>query len=70
MNDGPRSVLPPDTTDPMTGNEGHPCDSSGGCFDDLICEDGICVKPPVVDAGSSDGSSEGCIQKERAKSRC
>ena len=24
VTDGPRSVLPPDTTDPLTGNEGHP----------------------------------------------
>jgi hypothetical protein len=61
VNDSPRSVLPPDNSSELIGTEDHPCDSSGGCFNDLVCEDGICVAPPVVDSGSSDGSSTGGV---------
>ena len=60
VNDGSNSVLPPpDETNQNIGQEGHPCDTAGGCFDDLICVEGICTAPPVVDAGASDGSSDG-----------
>jgi hypothetical protein len=61
VNEPPRSTLTTDNSDELIGTENHPCDSSGGCFDGLHCEDGICVLDAVIDAGTVEGSVDGSM---------